>query len=552
LQKAPDANLPPSRSDLSHETEDISLLEIEPTRKDLSALQNIRISDSMDVPQNNHRERNRRTETDQNCPDPKLFTVEEWGNDSTFPTQIGKAREAIFGEFDRLDPEAALGLARTYVFFGFGAEARQVIALDPALGRGNPFLDEMGAVLEYGTARNPSLLHQLIECDSGAALWAAIAAESIPPKAWVNTDAALLALNKLPVHLRQILAPAFSRRILDYGDSETASVALRSLQRLPLALQPDAALAQAQVSLNEGETVVGQAQLETVIGADADPSPQALIALVDSKLKNGQPITVETATLLEAFAQELRHDPLGPALRQAHVLALSKSAQFDRSFAALEALGGNDATEMATELRLELIEELTNAASDIVFLEFAFAQPLEDLALLAAPSKMAIVERFLSLGFAGIGQEVLATLPEQPLNERRQLLAARLSLALGQPLKAQTALVGFHGAEVNILRADAKRMAGQNADAHALYAQTNDTDAAQETAWLSEEWRTLTSADTPVLGPLSALPGPDPFDPTERTGMLAKTSAALAESATAREVIASLLTSPLLEIPAAE
>lgn len=552
LQRVPGAVLHPSGPEVPQVREENPPLAIEPTRQSLAPGQNIRISDSMDIPQNNQRERDRRTTTDRNCPAPELFEVEEWGDDSTFAAQIGKARETLFGEFDRLVPESARGLAETYLYFGFGAEARQVIALDPNMVRGNPFLNGMGEVLEYGSARDTSLLHELIECDSAAALWAAMASDNIPRNVWVNSDAALLALNKLPVHLRQIIAPGFSRRMLDYGDPETASVALRSLQRLPLALQPDAALAQAEVSLIEGETDAGQAQLGTVIDADSDPSPKALIALVNSKLRHGQPISVEVATLLEAFAQELRNEPLGPDLRQAHVLALAKSGQFDRGFAALDALAGKDANETATKLRLQLIDELTNAASDIVFLEFAFAQTMDDLAQLTEPGKMAIVDRFLSLGFAGIGQQILATLPEHPLKEGRQMLAAKLALALGQPLKAQAVLVGFEGIEADRLRADAKRMAGQNDDAHALYARTDDSDAAEETAWLSEDWRELTPEDTPVLGAMSALPGPEPFDPAERTGMLAKTSAALTESATAREVISSLLTAPLLAVPTLE
>lgn len=508
---------------------------------------NIRISTSMDLPDSPIQLRDRVSISGIVCPSADTFDLTNWADESPFDAQVSPLRQALFGEFDRLDPEVARRLARTYLSFGFGAEARQVLMLDDDLSRQEHLLMAMTEILEDGHSNPTAPLRDLIDCASDTALWAIMANQTLPADTPINPDAALLALSKLPVHLRRIVAPGLSDRLLAFGETDAAATALRSLERLPEALPPEATLAQAKVLLKTGENQAGKAQLNDVIEAGAAPSPEALIVLIDEKIANDQPIDAMTAGLAEAYAKELRDTTFGPALQRAHVLALMKSGQFDRAFDAAGAFDDNN-SEAASDLRIVMLRELTKTASDMVFLDHVFQQPDSDVSALPRKDRLELIERLFDLGFAQSAQRLISTLPDQPPHPPSRILSARIALALDQPMQAQTKLADIEGEEADVLRARAKRQAGAHAEAHDLFTRGNQEWDAIQAAWLAEDWQALTSPDAPVFGPLVTLATNAPQQGGADDGMLARSGAMLEESGAARQTILDFLDAPQLNL----
>ena len=103
-----------------------------------------------------------------------------------------------------------------------------------------------------------------------------------------------------------------------------------------------------------------------------------------------------------------------------------------------------------------------------------------------------------------------------------------------------------------MLRARALTLKGDLADASQLFTASGDTDMAQTTAFLATDWQDRVPDDAPLVGPLARLSktplGADPA----RDGMLARSAAALDESADARSYIDSLLRAPMDDAPAPE
>lgn len=508
---------------------------------------NIRISTSMDLPDSPIQLADRVSISGIVCPSPDTFDLTSWADDRSFDAQVSPLRQALFGEFDRLDSDVARRLARTYLSFGFGAEARQVLMLDEDLQRQEHLLMAMAEIFEDGYAHPTAPLRELVDCASDTALWAIMANRNLPVDTPIDPDAALLALNKLPVHLRRIVAPGLSDRLLAHGETDAAATALRSLERLPEALPPEATLAQAKVLLKTGEEDAGKVQLNDVIEASAAPSPEALIILVDEKIASDLPIDAMTAGLAEAYAKELQGTELGPALERAHVLALMKSEQFDRAFDAAEMYGTNN-SEVAMDLRPIMLRELTEAANDVVFLDLLFQQPDSDIAALARNDRLALIDRLLDLGFAQSAQRLITTLPDQPTHPPSSILSARIALALDQPMQAQTSLTDIEGEESDVLRARAKRQAGAHAEAHDLFTRGNQEWEATQAAWLAEDWETLTSPDAPVFGPLVTLATNAPQQITSGDGMLTRSGEMLEESSAARQTILDFLDAPQLNL----
>ncbi|NUH66774.1 hypothetical protein HTT03_15945 [Sulfitobacter sp. S0837] len=513
-------------------------------------LQNMRISSSMDAPM--RKKAHPTTRKGQSCPDDASIAIETWGSAEAFDKQISAGRAALFGEFDRIAPQAALSLAQTYLYFGFGAEAQQVLALAPEVARDNPLLFDLADIMDHGEPRRADPLQSFAECESDIALWAVFALESGATSATLPVSSALRTINKLPAHLRRLLAPQLSRRLLSHGYDDAAAAVLRSLERLPDDLPVEATLAQAHVALKEGEIEDGTAKLETVAAQNTPHTPEALIALIEARIDPDEPISAETAALVDTYAQEHRDTTLGAKLEYAHALALIKSGQFDRAARAIKKRNESDNATEKIALNLNFLKELTGQGDDIVFLDHILDFSEEDIAQLPKPDIYDLVTRLLSLGFAAEAQRILATESETDRPLRRQLLAARTALALQQPFQAQAALLGIDAPEASPLRAQAKAMAGEFGEAHDLYQQSNLASSAQDTAWLANDWRDRTPKDSPIYGATARLVESRPALSDDPNGMLARTKAALSESAAARGTLDKLLSATALTQDATE
>ena len=508
----------------------------------------LRISSSMDVPG-----ADRMDAPLQNaviCPAEGTLDVGSWSNGQPFAQQMGALRQKLFAEFDRLDPEVAVTLARAYVYFGFGAEARQILRLDPGLAAAEPLLLDVATIVETGSAAPGSSLVAFMECRSEVSLWAILARKSLEADRLISPNPALRALEELPLHLRKIIAPMLSNRLLDAGYPEAAAAALRNLERLPTAMPAEGQYAQAKIAIEDGAAKTGESLLGEVIEKNGEKSPQALLALVETRRATRQVVEPETIDLIEAYAKEHAGQPLGAQLDRALVQAFALSGQFDRAFEAYDELPGDMAEKDREDLKAELIADLAETADDILFLDHVFGQTPDTLARLPINSRLALSARLLDLGFAAQAQLLVSTVPDLPRRDERQLLAARAAIDLRQPQRALAALFEVQGAEAQLLRAAAAELAGAHGDAAGMYQQTEAVDAATRTAWLADNPVRDVLREDPIFGPVLDLRERDLAAATlfERDGMLGRGNAALAESAAAREALAALLSAPELSL----
>lgn len=505
---------------------------------------NMRVTSSMDVPGIALKADDAQSLSGLTCPANTSLDIVNWADNRPFHQQTGDLRRELYQEFDHLNREAALKLAKLYIHYGFGAEARQILLLDDELRHSHKMLLDIASIFETGIAPPDSMLHALMDCETDVALWAMLARQDLGVEHTVDPRPALLSLNKLPIHLRNFLAPALSRRLLAHGDADAAATALRSLERLPATLPSSAKLAQAEIALDEGHVEKATDGLADVADDNAEHSPEALVALVDTRIAARQPISPETANLVEAYAKELSQTELGPELRRAHVLALARSGQFDNAFTGSKKLDVED----ATKLQMRLFEELTASAEDVVFLEYVLERSPQDFTKLPKLQKVALAARLFDLGFAEQAQTILSDIADQPRSDTRQLLAARIALDLSQPMRAQAELIEIAGEEADLLRAKAKQMAGAHAEAHDLYRLANNDEAAVLAAWLADDSERFALSDNTIFGPVLALSDAAVAVPPEVDGMLARGEAALTESSAARQTLLDLLQAPELNV----
>lgn len=519
-----------------------------PKDRTQDARRNMRISSSMDLPEAGQTGSNAFSLSGQNCSAGGSPDLGKWGTDDSFHKQIGRTRQALYGEFDTLNADAALQLAQLYLHFGFGAEAIQALRIEQYDRPQNGFLTSIAEILEYGRPSAPQELRQMLGCSDEATLWAILAFDALDIETIPEVEAALRALNRLPVHLRQIVAPLMVDRLRESGEVESAEKAIRSLGRLPDEMPTAGKLANAKLEVEKGDAEEGAKQLDQVVRKNAPQSPDALIAFVEAKLTTGHAIDPETVDLVAAYAKELQGSPIGNRMRHTHVLALARSLQFDTAYREAAALGGEAGDEAALELRQFLLSELTRNADDVVFLDHALKHSDRDILELDVQQRLALAERLIALGFAETSQRVIASIPDRPRDPRRQMLSARIAMALQQPFKAKAELIGIEGEAADLLRAKASEIAGVHEDAYAFYQSASDPEDARRSAWLAGEWDSASLAADPVLGPVAALTASRPVSSFELDGLLTRSSEQLEESALARAALTALLNAPELQV----
>ena len=507
---------------------------------------NIRLTTSMDTPTRSHPAERKLSDQGQWCPPDDATDVTAWGDMREFDVQISEARLGLFGEFDKLNPDAAITLAKKYIFFGFGAEARQVLNLDPALATKQQILLDLADIMESGGSRPDLSIRSFSDCTGSISLWALLADPDRLNDPVTDSTAALRTLGTLPAHLRQYLAPIVSGRFLSRGHQEHAATALRNLERMPDVMPPSAEVANANLGMDRGETAQSIDDLKEIAMANVAESPQALISLLNAKIVNQKTIEPEFIGLAEAYAQELRGTAFEAELRRVHILALIETNNFDRASSEMKAMTNLGTAELLAELRTQLVQKITTAASDIVFLDIVFRQPAKGLVLLDDSTKIPVAARLLVLGFASNAAALVETIPDRPLKPKRQELAAKVALALEQPYQALAELIGIDSEISDILRAEAKYKVGAFEDAHDIYQAASQPEAAAQSAWLAGNWRDLTDAETPIFGQIKALAEPTSAPGNPKIGMLNRSGAALKESGEARQTMEELLRMPEL------
>lgn len=468
------------------------------------------------------------------CIDPVRVDVSSWNDGRSFEQQIGDYRSELFGEFDELDSENAIQLVRLYIHFGFGAEALGVLNMLASGQEEWPELFELAKILEYGYAPNGRFLRMYVDCDSPASLWGIISVKMIPSEQTVNVKAALRSLNALPMHLRKFLSAELSLRLLEYGDKEGAKNAMRSLNRASDSPNISIALAQVEIDISDGNLNGANSSLQDVVNSNSEFSARALNSLIQRKVEEGLPISFDTIHLVESYIQELKDTPMETELKRSQILTFAKTNQFERAFFALSEL---PTTKENKYLPSTILELLVSDSSDIVFLTQIFSNVIESSFSFGGEQLFLAALRLQELGFYEVSEQVLRN--EQIKLETREfkMLSAKISLNLDRPAAAEAILLNLSGSDVALMRAQIEEKKQDRVLAYEMYKNIERKSAAENNAWLSDEWKTIADPKNAIFGPLVSVANTI-FDPSnELSGMLNRTQTLLDESSKSRHSI---------------
>lgn len=425
------------------------------------------------------------------CLNDDLIDVANWGANLPFTQQIGPARQRISGELDRYDPQAAIALARLYLFFGFGKEAAQVVQVAQLDAIEAKAVVAMAEIIEHEQP-NVGLFQGQNDCDSQVALWSSLSGSEGMAEQPPNTDAILRTLSGYPGHLRALIGPRLARSLVSRGRQNEAARILRILDRQPSLITDEQNMARANLDGLSGSKDVSNLIYEDIVENNGEFSAEALVELIWDRIERGPPLEVEVLDLLESHIQEQRGTQLYPQLQNTRVAALAALGHFDTAVSALRNVKEKaDHTSNVSEYNRALdvvMSRLVDGASDLTFLKFFLATDKKEWAAVSAKTSLGVARRLHELGFSDIASLYL-TVPQAPKAiDAYKTLQADIYLAKALPRVAISSLSGVLGSEADILRARSFRMMGDHRSARSAYLAAGDLDAAKREALFIEGW----------------------------------------------------------------
>lgn len=433
---------------------------------------------------------------DTHCiPDHEL-ALHKWGTEEPFSTQIGLLRNQILGEFDQVNKDVALKMARTYLFFGFGAEASATLHMIPETAlseRARDVMTTMGRILDSDELPVNTVFTGQQTCGGDSAFWAAMADGVV--KSSANSDAIQQTFAKLPAHLRVQLGPRMSTLFAEAGDHHVATTAMRAVERTGVEHIPDRNLAEAAIAELEGDTDEVARNLTEEVAEQSENTPRALIDLINLTYRERRALSPDVPDLTASYELENRETALGAELREAEVLALALAGRFNESFTRLARLEIRDGQGARNRANVPLMTLLTENSDDVTFLKYALVFAEEAGATLAGQVGDMVARRLLDLGFPEQAEMLLRKMSLEPENETRRMMSAEAHLAMEQPQRALVELMGLEGQQADRMRAQALWLNKEYERASEYMLSAQEPNEAARGFWHSEDLQAAESLD---------------------------------------------------------
>ncbi|MBQ1203511.1 MAG: hypothetical protein IIX61_06900 [Loktanella sp.] len=465
------------------------------------------------------------------CVPDAILRMTDWSDGRTMAEQLGPLRSAVTHEFDRIDPVATENLARLYLYFGFGREAMQMLALDGGASQERIYLRTIAQIIDDDPVALPDLNLQLT-CRSSISLWAFLANTDEDTNASADLDAVLGAFKDLSLPLQRHLGPRLAEKFIMTGQDDAA----RQVLSAAITARPDAVetrLAGAIIASQSGEAEDALQTLADLAQNNARIPVRAMTKLLTESVTNDRPIAEsemavadglrfeqagEAEVIALAAAQIRAHLAMGAFADAAQILQSQRSRFDPDTFAALQREFGLTATEKMP---------------DVAFLAFAIS-----------PARMAeatdvqnrIAERLIMLGFPDGALNLLLT-RDAPDDKDGLYLRATALLALRNPEAVLRLLRDDSAPRAANLRQAARDLRAGNPTAALSLSDT----APVESDWRNGQWSSLAAHDDALLRDVAAvILDTEGFDPATNAP-LSDSRALLDAAAESRGLVSALL-----------
>lgn len=403
---------------------------------------------------------------DAKCLKPEDTQIWHWSDALSLSEALGDLRGQMYAEFDRPDVDAVKKLARTYIYFGLGAEARQTIGLLADEVVEIELINAFASIFEENRSKGAGIFATQMDCEGAGPLWASIASGRVPGNA--DPEQIEREFRQLPMHLKGLLGARLSQVFAESGSEQRASSVLRNLSRAELGSTEEVSLAKATIARTDGDFGSEVLHLEDAVAESKTQSVEAVLQLVEIHHSRLLSLDAAMPELISSYVTEFGGSHFGPALRHAEVIAYALNSQFDRSFSLLDKLVRENGEVRHAELQSEVWSLFGKKSSDVELLRFVLKRTGSGPLGLENEPAFTVAQRLHAIGFSDLAYALLKNAKDADNGDRKtKILKAETAIATNLPHRALVELSDVVGEDADRLRVTA-------------YSMNNDTQSAAE------------------------------------------------------------------------
>ncbi len=471
----------------------------------LSDAVRITIPEELVVPNDPQRPVKNRSETPEqdqtnladHCVPDEVLDIAYWADERKYSEQVSALQSQVFGEFDTPDPEAVLSLARFFIFFGLGTEAKSLLS-DIELDK---FQSELLYEIAHTVEGNPHIvggkLDKAAGCPGAVSLWRTAALDKTEDQPVSNSDEIIDIFAEYPIQVRRIIGPRLVQSFLIRGQVNAANQIFSIVERAAGYHGAQHELMRADLTRRNGDTKSAEELYWRLVYQNGEVSAKAATRLVASILDRRAQVPGNVIEVLETMAFELRGSEQGTELLLNAIKAKANSKNIrdalETTFAELNKTPDDSQTYFQA---LNKILEGLNT-ENVGALEFA-TLVFENLELLQSDeitdaNKLNIAKGAVDIGLPNTALGLLGAI-QNPENEGGADIMAQASLKVGQ-LQSLVTLENRSGSqEVAVAQARAFSRMGQHRQA--IAALGNSLPEESETLnWRAGNWNEVASSD---------------------------------------------------------
>ena len=426
------------------------------------------------------------------CPSSEDLDVASWGSGQDFFEEVSNARRRLLREFDEPDFFEVERLVRTYLRYGFGAEAKSYLLESGQNIAQHSLLLDIAAIADGQTVEVGGPLSQAIGCDGTAGLWALVGTYPAVDAHIGDQSSIIEAFAELPPDIRRLLGPRLASAFLDREFDAPARQVSDILERAPGDHGVEHELVIGNLMLTEGKTPEAGQAYQAIAEENTLVATEALIELAKLGLMYDQPPARHLLTDLGTTAKIWRGTPKGGELRRLEALWMAKQGREAAAIDLLIAEVQHDpvntdilqTTAEQTLTELSISETLKGNFAEIAHTYAEFISENEESDKL----RLEIAKKLVLTGLPDYAIEIL-----HPALQRNEigatLLTATANMQAFRPEAALLLLNGVAGDAARILRVEAYLGMGDFEQALGQLNQFADVSAAIAMPfWFKGDW----------------------------------------------------------------
>lgn len=370
------------------------------------------------------------------CIDDELLDVSYWADVRPYSEQVATLQTRVFGEFDEPDPEAVLELARFYIFFGLGTEAKSLLKDVEVDQYQSDILIEIANTVEGKAYLSGGLLDKSAGCSGAVELWRTAALDTEETQPISDTDSLIDRFAELPIEVRRLVGPRLVKSFITRGQRTAANQVFSIIERAAGYHGDQHELRRADLQKLDGEFAEAEKIYWKLVYDNSEVSATAASELVQSMLARNAAIPQNVVSVLQSLAFEFRGTDEGVNLLLTTVRA--KAGSNGVAEAISMSLDEIQVNQDNSDIYYEVIDTILSqtSASDlgaVQYLNLIF----DNLQLVKGENitdgtKRTVASNVMAAGLPNTALEILQSLAN-PDSDAVRLIAAEASVRIRDP-----------------------------------------------------------------------------------------------------------------------